>query len=87
MEETRPMTLHTKEEEPAEEETPKICPLLSALYKHMHPCLREKCAMYVKIYKAKHVGSFTDPMAHLEYEGCGLLREIPWRVVQNRRRK
>lgn len=64
----------------------KLCPLAAA-----HPdmedasCLGEACACHVNIVKPawlsrKH--SIVDPESYYRYQGCGLVRVIPWQLVK-----
>jgi hypothetical protein len=65
----------------------KVCPLAAA-----HPqqensnCLGEACACYV--IKHKHrtkqtdQGKIDDPKFFYRYKGCGLVAQVPWKLVK-----
>lgn len=58
--------------------TTKICPL------NRSECLTEKCACYIKIVKPSWISrsrGIIDPEQYYRYEGCGLVKAIPWRLI------
>jgi len=70
---------------------PKFCPLLTiASLKEteipLQECLGEECALYVKIVKARELKAgditYADPERYLRFEGCGLIKNIPWNFVE-----
>jgi len=57
--------------------TSKVCPFTQK------PC-HEGCALYVRIVKPRTIAGYVDPESVLAYEGCGLVQQIPWRVVKRK---
>ena len=53
----------------------KFCPLSRDALGRLHLCVREDCQLWIKVSKKNDIGS-----AILDYEGCGLIATIPWRV-------
>lgn len=53
----------------------KICPFAATNpnAKHLF-CIGENCALYIRI--AKQI----DPITLKTYEGCGLVRQVPWQI-------
>jgi len=43
-------------------------------------CIRENCALYLKVHKSRILGRYADPENYLVYEGCGLVHNIAWTV-------
>ena len=69
--------------------TDKICPLAPLSYTEVEKrqkCLGEKCALYVKIVKSRELKAgdctYSDPETYLKFEGCGLIKNIPWVPVK-----
>jgi len=52
----------------------KICPIISILEKHPVACFEGECRLWVHLRKDTH-----DPNYILEYEGCGLVVNLPWK--------
>ncbi|MCX8151386.1 MAG: hypothetical protein N3D85_07820 [Candidatus Bathyarchaeota archaeon] len=60
--------------------TPKFCPFIN------RDCLTEKCACYTKtfkpVYRSRSQG-ITDPRFYYRYIGCGLVKAIPWQLIDS----
>lgn len=59
-------------------EAPKYCPFSNSC------CVTEECACYIKVVKpmilSKKLG-LTDPDRFYAYKGCGLVKAIPWQII------
>ncbi|MGF3573540.1 MAG: hypothetical protein ACQXXG_09010 [Candidatus Bathyarchaeia archaeon] len=59
----------------------KHCPFLNSC------CITEKCACYIKVVKpfilSKKLG-ITDPQRFYAYKGCGLVKTIPWQIIEKK---
>ncbi len=69
----------------------KICPLAAA-----HPnqsnsdCLGNTCACHVSVVKPAFLSRtpvIVDPENYYCYEGCGLVRVVPWQLVKREAKK
>lgn len=57
----------------------KICPL-----NREHTCT-ERCALFIRMWKPREIApSVYDPESILEYEGCGLVNQVPWKIVKRK---
>lgn len=56
-------------------EKKKICPLMSIAQQGHYPCMGKECALWISIAK-----EIENPYIRLEYEGCGLIQRVPWRL-------
>lgn len=52
-----------------------FCPILSAPRTHNAYCMKERCALWIKVQKP-----LDNPFTRLVYEGCGLVKVLPWRL-------
>ena len=77
----------------------KLCPLVAAsispkLSRNVENCgcIGKNCAVYVELRTPRIIdvrgwGSFRDEEEFFVYEGCGLVVQIPWRLVKAESKK